>query len=175
MAKKFLRKQMTLIEILVAIAIISILLLMLLPAIFYARRLAKITNEKNNLNQIYQAAVNYADKYDGYFPYIESISSGDDMSKTIWLLLPYLGYDTKVVSPNVESMDGAAIYADMLTSPGSTPTPGLSYSPIYENPSGDVYILNLNNLVIPDVPVVATPDGKYPDRILYLTFGGSVK
>jgi type II secretory pathway pseudopilin PulG len=169
------KRKFTLIEILITIAIVVILLSLLISVIIHARRITKMANETNNLKQIYQAFINYADKNNGYFPYIESISTGDNMSKTIWLLLPYLGYSTKVISPNIEVMDGVSIYSDILSSPSSTPTPGLSYSPIYENPTGDLYILNLNETGIPDIPIVATPKNKYPDKILHLTFGGSVK
>ncbi len=58
----------TLIELLIVIAIIAVLASMLLPALTKARQKALSTRCSNNFQQIYLAAVNYADDFDGVLP-----------------------------------------------------------------------------------------------------------
>jgi prepilin-type N-terminal cleavage/methylation domain-containing protein len=57
------RRGFTLIELLVSIAIIAILTVMLIPAVFQAREAARRTQCKNNLRQIGIAINNYADAF----------------------------------------------------------------------------------------------------------------
>ena len=61
-------KRFTLIEMLVVIAIISILMAMLLPALKGVRDMAKTTLCVSNQKQVAQLFLNYADSFDGYVP-----------------------------------------------------------------------------------------------------------
>ncbi|OQA82972.1 MAG: hypothetical protein BWY31_02967 [Lentisphaerae bacterium ADurb.Bin242] len=62
------RTNFTLIELLIVISIIAILAGMLLPALNAARGKAHSTCCKNNLKQIYNCVLLYADDYGGYIP-----------------------------------------------------------------------------------------------------------
>jgi type II secretory pathway pseudopilin PulG len=90
------RKAITLIEVIIAIAILGILIALLLPAIQGARNTANITRDKNNLKNIGLALVNYSSTK-GIYPGILSLTgvSYDVQYCTrnvapIYALLPYL-------------------------------------------------------------------------------------
>ena len=74
----------TLIEVLVAIAIIAILIALLLPAVQQAREAARRSSCKNNLKQIGLALHNYSDLYGGLFPPSENC-------RWVVAILPQLG------------------------------------------------------------------------------------
>ena len=94
----------------------------------------------------------------------------------MWLLLPYLNYDTKIFSPRVEQMNGKAIYESMFTTPESTPVPRFAYSPIYQisDDENDTGILRFTDPSMPNVPIVGTFDGTYDKHYIYLNFNGDV-
>ncbi|MBI4025225.1 MAG: type II secretion system protein [Verrucomicrobia bacterium] len=86
----------TIIELLVVVAIISILAAMLMPAIKNAQETAKSAGCVNNLRQMSIAVVSYADDHDGWTP-LPGWGSGTPPSGTIafdwnWycLITPYL-------------------------------------------------------------------------------------
>ena len=169
---KFYHKKFTIIELFIAIAIIALLAAILLPSLFQARVKAHMANDISNLRQVYQAFIYYAEENNGYLPYIQSISNADDnnISKTIWLLLPYMNYNTKVFSQFVEEMDGRAIYESLSTAPETTPIPNFAYSPIYQisDDINDTGILRFNDPTMPNVPIVATFYDGYEGHVLFL-------
>lgn len=74
---KILHKRFTLIELLVVIAIIAILASMLLPALGKARDKARTTLCLNNLKQIYNLHILYADAYKDWSPSTGWLGSTD--------------------------------------------------------------------------------------------------
>lgn len=72
----------TLIELMVAIALIAILAALLLPAVNRSKEKAKRAKCENQLHQLYTLAVMYAEDHDGY------LCSYDDMLKQIPMLCP---------------------------------------------------------------------------------------
>ena len=171
-------KKFTLIELLVVIAIIAILAALLLPSLFQARERGRMTNDVNNLKQIYTALMFYTETNNGYFPYVESVSFGDNRSKNLWLLLPELNYNTKILSPKVEEMNGQLIYSYMLENPDLAPIPGFAYSPFFSDDSSDTSdskVIRITDPALPIIPVVATAYEDYHNHILYLLLDGEVK
>ena len=74
------QKSFTLIELLVVIAIIAVLASLLLPALGRTRSEAYRASCINNLKQMAQAAISYADSNGGYYPAgYQSGSSWDDL------------------------------------------------------------------------------------------------
>ena len=63
------RRRFTLIELLVVVAIIAVLAAMLLPALSAAREKAKRTVCTSNLKQFWMGLEDYADAWDGTYPY----------------------------------------------------------------------------------------------------------
>ncbi|MCF7790703.1 MAG: type II secretion system GspH family protein [Victivallales bacterium] len=170
------KNKFTLIELLTVIAIFIILMSILIPAVIKVRTRAKITRETVNLKQIYQAVIFYSEENSDYFPYLDAIADDDNVSKTIWLLLPHLNYDTKLISFNKKQMNGRRIYSTATSStPEDTPLPGFSYVPVYTDGDSQEHVLRFNDHEIPNIPVISTPKNKYLNKLVYLTFNGEVE
>ncbi len=78
----------TLIELLVVVAIISVLVSILLPALRSARAMAKSIVCQNNMRQILLGSSQYSEAYNGY---IEPAFSPSEAGPWALLLQPYLG------------------------------------------------------------------------------------
>ncbi len=97
----FRRRAFTLVELLVAIAIIGILVALLLPAVQAAREAARATQCKNNLKQIGIALHTYHDTFyklpPGWVAFDETTNAPDPLGAPGWgwaaLSLPYLEED----------------------------------------------------------------------------------
>jgi len=86
----------TLIELLVVVAILSILVAMLLPALQRAKQTAKLVGCTNNLRQLYLAAFNYASDNNDYPPPTQDETAawsqlGSYPVTWAYHLMPYLG------------------------------------------------------------------------------------
>jgi prepilin-type processing-associated H-X9-DG protein/prepilin-type N-terminal cleavage/methylation domain-containing protein len=101
------RKEFTLVELLVVIAVIAILASMLLPALNKARNTAKKMKCVNNVKQIVMAALNYAVDFKGWVPYGEGSSNYLFNSSTAkgglanYLDIPAKYYDWGKVAPQI--------------------------------------------------------------------------
>ncbi|HUN80324.1 MAG TPA: prepilin-type N-terminal cleavage/methylation domain-containing protein [Phycisphaerae bacterium] len=95
------RRGFSLIELLVSIAIISVLLAILLPAMPAARRAAQLSKCMSNMRQICAAVLMYNTDNDGYFPRtMEEVSSDFPTTISWWAiqnyqmaLTPYINMD----------------------------------------------------------------------------------
>ena len=98
------RKNFTLVELLIVVAIIAILAAMLLPALNKARATARSSQCISNLKQLYLCENNYMSDFNGWLPYcgggvrLDNYSFGDrTISDTVRgpLILMYSGYITQ--------------------------------------------------------------------------------
>lgn len=86
------RLGFTLIELLVVVAIISVLVAMLLPALNGARAAAKKVGCINNLRSLHLAATFYAEDHAGRVPACPNLTAAMPNSNWCLPLAPYLGY-----------------------------------------------------------------------------------
>ncbi len=169
------RKKFTLIELLVVLVIVAILASLLIPMVVRARTKAKMANDINNLKQVYIALVTYSQDNDDNMPYMGSIESGDQQSKTLWMLLPYIGYNSKVLAPSIDQMDGHLLYNALSSDPESLPFPEFAYSPIYQNYEDDTDTSLMSfDLDRSPFPIISTYSEKY-DTLIILNSTGEVE
>jgi prepilin-type N-terminal cleavage/methylation domain-containing protein len=112
MRKSSERRGFTLIEVLVVIAIVSLLIAILLPSMAAARRSSRRTACQSNLRQIATAWQVYLDQADGYFPQwvTANLNFGGRQGKG----LAAYGADTPVPKP----LNGSFNLPDVLTEGG---------------------------------------------------------
>jgi len=104
--RRYRRGAFTLVEILVVVAVISILAALLFPAFMSARAKARQTACISNLRQLGLAMTAYSDDYDGLYAW-----AGDpaDLHTNIWQATPYMAQIasmrplTEVLNPYVKS------------------------------------------------------------------------
>jgi len=101
-----LRFGFTLVELLIVIAIISLLVSILLPALSYAKEQALKVKCQSNLNQIYTGMFMYTEDHGGYFPLSRDVGDYGDLSTAGWVYLwwpealaSYLNYPKGVERP----------------------------------------------------------------------------
>ena len=93
---------MTLIELLVIVAIITVLIGIVVPAFRNARHRARQAVCMGNLKDIGVAIIMYCNDYDDHFPYqINYAYTGAGHMNWLTLTLPYLGYTGNMQSPKV--------------------------------------------------------------------------
>ena len=96
------KRNFTLIELLIVIAIIAILAGMLLPAINKAREKARIISCVSNLKQLGQLHILYADSFDGFVVLSRDASIPADgvnfKQKWIYILAKYIQNDSRTAS-----------------------------------------------------------------------------
>jgi prepilin-type N-terminal cleavage/methylation domain-containing protein len=97
------KRAFTLIEILVVIAVVSILVALLLPVYFNVRESARKATCIANLKQLGRAWLMYAQDYDGWTPggaYARFAGPGDGKHYIpLWLLLSYLRAEQIFICP----------------------------------------------------------------------------
>lgn len=91
------RNGFTLVELLVAIAIIAVLIALLIPAVQRVREIAIRTQSLNNLKQIELATHNFASVFNGRLPDIDGSPSSANKNHSLFeVIVPFLeGHDVK--------------------------------------------------------------------------------
>lgn len=106
------RGGFSLIELLVAIAIIGVLSAILFPVFISARERAKRTFCVNNLRQVHVALSLYADDYNGYMPRFKDLSSkkdGSRQSEGPALLQTYVRNKNVFFCPNARNLNAKSL------------------------------------------------------------------
>jgi type II secretory pathway pseudopilin PulG len=157
------KRSFTLIGIIIVVVIIAIIASFLLPAIQKARMRARAINDVNNLKQLYAACIMYSNVNNGYLPY-----AGGTNSKSLWLLLPYVGWSVKVIAPDYTSTaSGREIYDQALTGIASTPETGYAYVGLYDSTS-----LTFDNPSFSDIPIISVFANKYQSYLPVVYMNG---
>ena len=158
------KRSFTLIGVIIIIAIITILAR--LPIIGKARTLGRAINDVNNLKQLYAACIMYSDGNDGYLPYAEGVNS-----KSLWLLLPYVDWNVKVIAPDYSgAISGKAIYAQALTNIASTPETGYAYDGSFGSTP-----LSFEDSSLYGIPIISVFANKYQSYLPVVYFDGRAK
>ncbi|MFI4910839.1 MAG: type II secretion system protein [Sedimentisphaeraceae bacterium JB056] len=115
MARKDVKKGFTLIELLVVISIIAVLMSIMMPALSRVREQAKQVSCMSNVRSLGQAAMTYANDYNGRYP----LSGSRDESGNLWSAYPYSPFwDARLIS--YLGAEGVDLYADWGDDPRYT-------------------------------------------------------
>lgn len=141
------KRKLTLLELLIIVAIISILFSLLLPVIHSLRDKSRRVIDINNLKQIGMAINMYCQDNNGNLPYISSSISD---SRCLFLLLPYLNNSLALFYPPV-------IYDQRIATVG--------YSVYMNNPKqllNDILSGSSADIVYPGYAYTAVDEGGIP-------------
>ncbi|MEO0797048.1 MAG: prepilin-type N-terminal cleavage/methylation domain-containing protein [Verrucomicrobiota bacterium] len=94
-------KGFSLIELLAAMGVVSILLAIMLAALGRGRALAEETHCRANLRALGQAALLYANEHEGEFPRSKHSARGANTRPWNTTIQPYLGYDSSMTGDEV--------------------------------------------------------------------------
>jgi prepilin-type N-terminal cleavage/methylation domain-containing protein len=171
-------KAFTLIELLVVVAIITILIALLLPALGRARNAAKNTRCMNNLRCIGQAIKMYMDEHNCFYPPIAYMPTGEEANRPSMttLLSVYLGHQLNVFKcpfdrfVNVEITLATARKFEYLKNNVGSPLTnwftwqGSSYSPLFSL-STSAMNLSQENRLTPQLATLVSIAGQDPQNV----------